>query len=124
MRSKQCPHQHQVWSCKVSSSVFLNKREQPELIYQSFALCGIWLGIRHTEAGFGILLSRGSELWQRLGRGAWRAGGGACPWGGGVGVFTCTAGAAGAATKSPRPPELNPWPPQQCWACTSSIVQP
>lgn len=101
--------------------MFLNKREQPELIYPSFALCGIWLGMRHTEAGFGILLNRGSELWQKLGRGAWRAGGGACPWGGGVGVFTCT---AGAATKSPRPPALNPWPPQQCWACTSCIVQP
>lgn len=88
--------------------MFLNKREQPELIYPSFALCGTWLGMRHAEAGVGILLNRGPELWQRLGCGACRAGGGASPWGGGFGVFTCTAGASVAVTKSPRPPGLNP----------------
>lgn len=84
--------------------MFLNKCEQPEMIYPNFALCGTWLGTRHAKAGFGILLNLGPELWQRLGRGACRAGGGASPWGGGFGVFTCTAGAAGAVTKSPYPP--------------------
>lgn len=100
--------------------------EQPELIYPSFALCGTWLGTRHAEAGIGMLLNRGPELWQRLGCGACRAGGGASPWGGGFGVFTCTAGASVAVTKSPSPPGLNPGLRSSVGPapCTSCVAQP
>jgi len=55
--------QHRARSYKVNPSTILNKCEQPELIYQSFALCGIWLGVRHPDTGFRASLGRGSELW-------------------------------------------------------------